>query len=237
MLECPFYDKICIIKQQVTIPEFKIVHDCQGKLNKCSFFIKEKIKQIKTDSKLKITIKQVSNPYLVKADGLVYPANTLLKVDDPILLKMTSNQIQNKCDLLYDRGPKLGFSYPIKVEDNWLLKQKYFFNALVSVESRLVNESDVASAVKKSLILADQMKLTNLVMIPFDNGTHDISLIAQTQLSAIYTLTLKHDFENLKSIYICMEDEESEQAFVEYYNRIFGEQNEPADIANITDNH
>ena len=236
MLDCPFYDKGCIIKPQTSIPEFKMIHDCSGKLSKCSFFIKEKLKQIKTETPIKIVVKQVSNPYLVKADGLVYPANTLLKVDDPILIKMTSGQIQNKCDILYDKNPKLGYSYPIKVESDWILKQKFIFNAIVSVESRLVNESDVASAMKKTLITADQMGLQNLVIIPFDNGTHDISLIAQTQLSAVYTLGLKHIFTNLKSIYFCMEDEESEQTFVEYYNRIFGSNNESTDTENITSN-
>lgn len=225
MLNCPFYNNGCIIKPQTDIPDFKRNHDCGSKIDKCSFFIKEKLKQIKASSQLKIIIKQVSNPYLVKADGFVYPSNTLLKIDDLVLNKMTNNELQKKCDDLYAKGVKAGFSYPVNVEKNWALKQKYFFNAIVSVESRLVNESDVNSAMKKTLLLADQMKLENLVFLPFDNGTHDIVLIAQTQLAAMYILFLKHEFKYLKSVYICMQDEESEQSFIEYYNRIFGEEN------------
>ena len=42
------------------------------------------------------------------------------------------------------------------------------------------------------------------------------------QLSAIFTISQKHEFKYLKKIFICMEDEETEQSFIEYYNRIFG---------------
>ena len=227
MLICPFYNQTCILKPQATLPDFKLTHDCQGKLDRCSFFIKEKIKQIKTESNLKIIIKQVSNAYLVKADGLIYPSNTLLKVDDGLLARMTNNQIQLRCNKLYDEGIKLGYSYFFPVEDAWKLKQKYFFSAIIAVESRLVNEYDIASAMKKALLLADQMQLESLVIIPCDNGTHDIALTSQAQLAAIFSFSEKHQYKFLKTIYICMEDEESEQVFIEYYNRIFGGDLEP----------
>ena len=86
----------------------------------------------------------------------------------------------------------------------------------------MVNEADVISAMRKTLLLADDMGLQNLVFIPCDNGTHDIDLTSLAQLSAIFTLCQKHEFKSLKSVYICMEDEESEISFIEYYNRIFG---------------
>lgn len=221
-LNCHFYNnKKCILKEQANLPNFKEEHDCSGLINKCSFFIKEKVKQISIDSHIKILIKQVSNPYLVKADGLVYPANNRLEIDDKTLNKMTFNQAQKKCNQLLKNGVKMGYSYIFPCEEDWKIKQKYFINAVVAGESRLVNEGDVAGGMKKSLLIADEMGLTSLLIIPCDNGTHDISLISMTQLSSIFVLCQKHKFENLKNIYICMEDEESESVFIEYYNRIF----------------
>lgn len=227
-LSCPFYQSSkCILKPQANLPEFKAVHDCTGLLNRCSFFAKEKLKQVKTESKLKILIRKVDNVYLVKADGLVYPTNNVFQVDDPLLSRMTMNQVEQLCKPFLKTFVKMGFPYVFEVPKNWKIKQNYFFNAVISVESRLVNEADVTSAMKKTLLKADEMGLESLVIMPCDNGTHDISLISMAQLSAIFTISLKHDFQSLKKIYICMEDEESEQAFIEYYNRIFGEKNEP----------
>lgn len=204
------------------MPEFKRVHDCQNLLTKCSFFIKERIKQIKVDTKVKIRIKQVDNVYLVKADALIYPNNILLEIDDPVLSKMTNNQLKTECKKITNKGVKMGYPYVIKCDQNWKLKQQYFINAVVAGESRLVNENDVASSMKKSLLLSDQMSLESVVIMPCDYGTHDISLISLSQLSSIFMFCKQHNFESLKSIYICMQDEESEQAFIEYYNRIFG---------------
>lgn len=227
MLKCPFYNNVCILKSQANLPDFKVNHDCKSQLNNCSFFIKEKLKQNKVDSKVKIIIKQVSNVYLVKADGFVYPNNNLLQVDDQLLLRMTENEIQNKCNDFLRNPIKMGFPYGFEVPLNWKIKQKHFINAVVAGASRLVNEADVASAMKKTLLYADSIGLESLVFMPCDNGTHDISLISLTQLSSIFTFCQKHQFSSIKSIYICMEDEESEQSFIEYYNRIFKDKNEP----------
>ncbi len=223
---CPFFQKSCALKQQVNLPQFKNEHNCGGTLSNCSFFVKEKLKQIKAESPIKIFIKKVDNVYLVKADGLVYPNNNILQVDDPLLIRMTSNEIQAKCDNFLKGSIKMGFPYSFEVPSNWKIKQQHFINAVVAGASRLVNESDVASAMKKTLLYADSIGLETLLFIPCDNGTHDISLVSMAQLSAIFVLCQKHKFMNIKSIYICMEDEESEQAFIEYYNRIFGATNE-----------
>lgn len=231
-LNCPFYNNKCILKSQAVLPPHKQEHDCKSLLNNCSFFAKEKLKQIKADTKLKIYIQQVSNVYLVKADGLVYPANNLFQVDDPLLNKMTFNQVELKCRDFLKSFVKMGFPYVFEVPQNWKIKQKFFFNAVISVESRLVNEADVASAMKKTLLQADQMGLESLVIIPCDNGTHDISLISLSQLSSIFMICQKHEFKSLKKIFICMEDEESEQSFIEYYNRIFGDKNESKNETN-----
>ncbi len=224
---CPFFQKSCILKSQTELPQFKAEHDCGGKISNCSFFAKEKLKQIKVDLPIKIFIRRVDNVYLVKADGLVYPNNNILQVDDPLLLKMTMNQVQLKCDEFLKGTVKMGFPYSFDVPSDWKIKQKHFINAVVAGASRLVNESDVSSAMKKTLLYADTIGLETLLFIPCDNGTHDISLVSMAQLSAIFVFCQKHKFKNIKSIYICMEDEESEQAFIEYYNRIFGANHEP----------
>jgi len=225
-LNCPFYEKGCILKEQANLPQFKIEHDCKSLINNCSFFIKEKLKQIQVNSDIKIIIKRVDNCYLVKADGLVYPTNNLLEIDDPLLARMTGNQIQDRCNVLLKQVIKMGYPYGFPIEPSWKLKQKYFINAVVAGESRLVNESDVSHVMKKTLLYADQLGLQSVVILPCDNGAYDISLTSIAQLSGIFTMLKVHKFENLKSIYICMEDEESEQAFIEYYNRIFKESHE-----------
>jgi len=226
-ITCPFYNQTCILKEQANLPDFKNNHDCGSKIDHCSFFIRERVKQKKSQSdKIKIIIKQVSNPYLVQADGLIYPTNNLLFIDDKVLHSMTRGEAQNECKKQLIKGVKMGYCYPLTVADNWKIKQKVIINAVVAGESRLVNEADVISCMKKAVIMSDQMGLESIVILPCDNGTYDISLVSMAQLSSILVLTKSHEFANLKSIYICMSDEESEQSFIEYYNRIFGEKNE-----------
>ena len=139
---------------------------------------------------------------------------------------MTRGEAQQECKKQLKAGIKMGYCYPLEVADTWKIKQKFIINAVVAGESRLVNEADVISCMKKSVIMSDQMGLESIVILPCDNGTYDISLVSMAQLSSILVLTKSHEFKHLKSIYICMSDEESEQAFIEYYNRIFGEPNE-----------
>lgn len=225
-MTCPFYNKKCILKAAANLPDFKNEHDCQSKIDDCSFFKKEKLKQITANTNIKIIIKQVSNVYLVKADAIVYPNNILLSIDDPLLNKMTNNEIQKKCDVLSKKTIKMGYPYGFDIPQNWHLKQKYFINAVVAGESRLVNENDISNAIKKTIIYADELGFEKLLFSPCDYGTHDISLTSMAQLSAIFSIAKTHQFKSLKSFYICMTDEESEQTFIEYYNRIFRSDNE-----------
>ncbi len=225
-MSCPFYKNECLLKHQANLPDFKNEHDCKAVLQNCSFFIKEKLKQIKVDTKLKIIIKRFDNPYLVKADVLIYPTNNLLRIDDHILKKMTLNQSEKVFQKHKGKDVQMGYPYVIKVPEDWKIKQKNFINAVVAGESRLVNEADVSSAIKKSLIMSDEMGFESALMLPCDNGTHDISLTSLAQLSAVFFVLQKYEFKYLKNIFICMSDEESEQTFIEYYNRIFGERNE-----------
>lgn len=227
-MNCPLYQDECILKHQVQLPNFKNDHDCLGNVNQCSFLLKEKLKQVESNLKVKIIIKQLSNCYAVKADALIFPANNLLEIDDPVLNKMTLHKAQQKCKALLNLNKeiKMGYPYVIECEPSWKNQQKYIINAVVAGASRLVNEKDIIGAMKKSLLLADEMGLQRVLITPADNGVHDISLTSMNQLSSIFTLAKSYDFKNIKSIYICMEDEESEQCFIEYYNRIFGERNE-----------
>lgn len=231
-MKCPFYNSQCILKLQANLPDFKNQHDCKGALNNCSFFIKEKLKQVKTDNKVKILIKKVDNVYLVKADALVYPTNNLLQIDDPLLNRMTLGQAEVECKKLLNSSIKMGYPYGFECNPNWKIKQKYFINAVVAGASRLVNESDIAAAMKKTIIHADNLGFESILIIPFDNGTHDINNTSLAQLSAIFMISQGQEFSHLKSIYICMEDEESEQAFIEYYNRIFGSKDDQRDKEN-----
>lgn len=222
-LQCPFYNESnCLIKTQCVLPEFKIQHNCKGLLNQCSFFIKEKLHQASAESNLKIIIKQVENAYLVKADALVYPINDLFEIDDPLLNRMTLGETQKLFSNSIKERAKIGYPYLFKCSESWKTKQKHIIAAVIASETYLVNESSVVSAMKKTLLLADDNQIESLVIIPCDKGTHDISLISMAQLSSIFTISQKHEFKHLKKIYICMEDEETEQSFIEYYNRIFG---------------
>lgn len=230
---CPFHDNICILKAQANLPEFKNNHNCKGNLSNCSFFIKEKLKQIKAELPIKIIIKQVDNVFLVKADALIYPTNNLLETDYNLKIH-TKNEIDKYNIEILKKGIKMGFPYSVEVQNNWHLKQKYFINAVVAGESRLVNESDMQSAMKKSLLLADYLKLQSIVILPSDFGIYDIGLTSLTQLSSIFLFCKQHKFQNLKYIFICMTDEETEQSFVEYYNRIFGASNEHRNDTNTS---
>jgi len=234
-LQCPLYhNSSCVLKTQCVLPEFKVQHDCGGFLEKCSFFAKEKLKQVSVNSNLKIIIKSVSNVYLVKADALVYPTNDFLEIDDQLLNKMTLGESQKLFSSKVDKRAKIGFPYMFKCPSSWKIKQTYIINAVVGSETELVNEHAVQGVMKKTLLLADQEKIESLLVIPFDKGAHDISLISMAQLSSIFMLLQRHKFEYLKKIYICMEDEETEQSFIEYYNRIFGDPNERRNVANAT---
>lgn len=232
-MNCPFYDKKCILKSQANLPDYKNEHDCQGLLQKCSFFIKEKLKQIKVDLPVKIIIKQVQNVLMVKADALIYPTNNLLETDN-LLRQHTKGEIDKLNIEILKKGIKMGYPYSVDIKPNWALKQKHFINAVVAGESRLVNETDIQSAMKKSLLLADYLKLNSVVILPSDCGIHDINLTSLNQLSAIFLCCKQHKFNHLKHIFICMTDEETEQSFIEYYNRIFGGHGESRNDTNAT---
>jgi len=64
------------------------------------------------------------------------------------------------------------------------------------------------------------------------SSNKNILLELDSLVALIGKFHFPEEFSSLKSIYICMEDEESEQAFIEYYNRIFGSKDDQRDKEN-----
>jgi O-acetyl-ADP-ribose deacetylase (regulator of RNase III) len=174
-----------------------------------------------SDDIVHVSIHKVRNPYQVKADVIVYPANIVLTVDDPLLNRMSRGKVQEECDKM-SRPIKMGHVY---VTSNGgelsSVVPKTILHAVVAGPSRLVNEQDIKSAIRKSLLMAEEMGAEKVVMLPCDCGTHDIADVARVQLSAIYTFLNSVETKSITHIFIVMEDEESKKIFEEYFERIF----------------
>jgi O-acetyl-ADP-ribose deacetylase (regulator of RNase III) len=221
-----------LTKIQLDIVVESWADDCQGNPNLCTF--KHRLEEQPrpepqpepqpepvADTKTKISIHKIENPYLVKADVLIYPTNIGLTIDDPLLNRMSRGVIQNELDK-FQKPINMGTVYITSSGDeNTKVKAKKVYHATVSGESRLVNEVDLKSAMRKALILADEEQARNVLVIPADCGTHDINDTARVQLAAIKTYLQSAKESHIKNIFIVMEDEESYQVFEEYYNRIF----------------
>lgn len=212
--------------------------DCEGDRDRCSFLtvdsiveeekVEEAKEQLKPKDELKperkgtkVSIHKIENPYAVKADVLIFPANNVLYIDDVKLHRLSKGKIQEECDK-FQKPIKMGHVY-ITSNGGELsqVKAKAIYHAVVAGESRLVNEEDIRSSMRKSLTLADSNNASNVVVIPCDCGTHDIEDTARVQLSSILTYFKSKKDSNIRNIFIVMEDEESYQTFEEYYNRIF----------------
>jgi O-acetyl-ADP-ribose deacetylase (regulator of RNase III) len=223
--------------------DFKILHeqwneDCQGRHENCSFIVdKPQVEATKKQSQetpqekphekpvlqfsTKVSIHQHNNPYAVKSDIIYYPTNSILTVDDPLLNKLSRFKVQEACDKI-SKPYKMGQIYVTSNGDeNSLVKSKKIVHAVVAGESRLVNEEDIRSSTKQTLIFAELNGYESIVMIPADCGTHDISDTARVQLSAVKTYLQSSDKKVIKNIYFVMEDEVSYSTYREYYNRIF----------------
>jgi O-acetyl-ADP-ribose deacetylase (regulator of RNase III) len=224
-----------LLKKEFSVIQEKWISDCEGSILKCSYKEETKesesqevidepaVKQIAEEfvESTKVSIHKVENPYLVKSDVLVYPTNIGLTIDDPLLNRMSRGRIQSECDK---------FSKPIKMGTVYItsngfgdskVKPQKVYHAVVAGESRLVNEADTKSAIKKALILANQEEARNIVMLPSDCGTLDINDSARVQLSAIKTFLNSEKNCKIKNIFVVMEDEDSYNTYEEYYNRIF----------------
>ncbi len=208
------------------------VYDCEGSFDNCAFKERQvsvqtpvqetKPEKPKEEKKgTRVSIHKIENPYLVKADVLVYPTNNMLNIDDVLLNRFSRGKVQAECDQI-PKPIKMGHVYiTSNGDESTQVKPKSIYHAVVSGESRLVNEEDIKTAVRKSLLLADQNNAANIVFIPCDCGTYDINDTARVQLAAIKTYLQSNKESKLKNIFIVMEDEESFNTFEEYYNRIF----------------
>ncbi len=171
---------------------------------------------------IKVTIHLQDNPYRVKTDVLIYPINSDLSIDDLKLMQMTHRNVQKELDSIA-RPIKMGSVYVTSNGGDHTggVVAKRIYHAVVAGESRLVNDQDIKSATLQALYLADSQKAQSVVMLPCDCGTHDIYQTAISQLGAIRYFQKKNDAKYLSRIYIVMEDEDSKEAFDQYYNRMF----------------
>jgi len=223
-----------LLQKELTVIQNNWPSNCSGQIKNCSFAehrLEEKITQEptpqtesspkETNDSTRVSVHKVENPYLVKSDVLIYPTNIALTIDDPLLNRMSRGRIQQECDK-FAKPIKMGTIY---VTSNGFgdskVKAQKIFHAVVAGESRLVNEADTKSAIKKALILANQEEVRNIVMLPSDCGTLDINDAARVQLSAVKTFLNSEKDCKIKNIFVVMEDEESYNTYEEYYNRIF----------------
>ena len=219
--------------------EEKYTSNCEGLISKCCFAKQEEIQEQKTESdsqetveevaeevveetpKVKVSIHQIENPYLVKADVLVYPSNNVLTIDDPLLNRLSYGKIQQECDKI-KKPINMGSVYTTSNGgENSKVQAKKVYHAVVAGESRLVNEADIKLAIRKALHLANESKVRNIVMLPPDCGTHDIQDAARVHLSSILTFMQSEKDISFKNIFIVMEDKESYDVYNEYYKRVF----------------
>lgn len=240
----------CVFKNNFEVNQSFLEHNCEGNTRNCSFIPKESKTQSGTTSSEKpisfkikdstVYIYKVNNPYLVKADCIIYPANSLLHVLEPTLLKMSKKQlneniIKNKM-VKRTRDVKMGYAYHFEVPSDWHLKQKHFINAVVAGESQLVNCADIQSAMMKSCIIADQLECNTALLIPCDNGTYDVENAIQHQFFALFSLMSTQKLNHLKKIFICMSDEMTKEISLEFANRIFRGPHESRNATNATSN-
>lgn len=245
MPTCPVYrNQSCLLKSLFTknfnsklfdLEISNYTNDCNGDIASCTFQSvtePEPVEQTQVQEEVpavveevipttKVSIHRCDNPYLVKADVLMYPANNILTIDDPLLHRMSRGIIQEECDKI-GKPIKMGTVYVTSNGgEQSKVQPRQIYHAVVAGESRLVNEQDIKLATRKCLHVANSLKVKNIVMLPTDCGTHDIADTARVQLSAIKTyLTTEKDCQ-IKNIFIVMEDKESYDVFEEYYPRIF----------------
>jgi len=218
--------------------------DCAGKFEKCCFAnliwtpasiseeqepdienTEEEYKDGVGDSvEIKISVHKVENPYAVKTDVLIYPTNNLLEIDDLLLNRMSRGVVQEECDS-FRANVKMGNVYVTSAgtKHSKGVKALQIYHAVVAGESRLVNESDIRTSITKSLMMADENEAEIVTMLPADCGTHDIDQTAFVQIDAIRSFISNSGVDNIKYIFIVMDDEESYSSYVEQFSKIFGD--------------
>ncbi len=170
----------------------------------------------------KFSIHKVENPYLVKADVLVYPSNNQLYIDDLELRKMLKNSINVELANYLSKSIEMGKIYPTTNGGKTsTVKAKNIYHAVVAGTSRLVNEADVSNATFNSLVRASLEGREYVVLMPADCGTLDIYATAMNQIGAVKQYLMSDKNTNIKEIFMVMRDEESFNVFTKYHIRIF----------------
>ena len=224
--------------------------DCEGKFQKCSFAneiwngseIEEVMNDVEeieeendSDTDVKITIHQVKNPYQIKCDVLVYPTNNLLEIKDPALNRMSRNKIQAECDQYQKNNPvKMGHIYKTS-NGGGSVVAKNIYHAVVSGESLLVNDGDVANSIRKALILADNDEAEIVALIPPDIGKYNPIIksneyysyesAAQAQLNTLAQYLMNIGVDSIKHILILTENELAYNIYVDQFSRTFNDEN------------
>lgn len=241
---CPlFKNSSCLLKDNFKktslkkLFEIEIIDNiystnCNGAIDKCFLSSEIKLEESKQNIEkeviednasfnTKVSIHLYENPYLIKADVLVYPSNNVLMIDDPLLNRMSRGAIQQELDQI-PKPIKMGNVYVSKSgNSNTQVQPKTIYHAVVAGESRLVNEEDIKTSIRKCLHLALNNKVKNIVMLPPDCGTLDINDTARVHLSAIKTFLQIEKSCDLKNIFIVMSDQDSFDVYENYYKRIF----------------
>lgn len=209
--------------------------NCEGSFDKCCFanhFWKEHVNNLENKENnnkeemvdIKISVHKVANPYLVKSDVLIYPTNNLLEIDDPLLNRITANEVQKECDA-YKTNVTMGGVYITGNGSNINrgVTAKKIYHAVVAGESRLVNISDIKKSFMKALMLADDGNNEIITLMPADCGTHDITEVAFAQIETIKEFLTHVGVNSIKYIFIIMDDKESYDIFTDVFSRIFQE--------------
>jgi len=179
------------------------------------------------DDLIFVKIVGVDNVYSVKVDGLIYPNNQILQIDDDELNHRSYNKIQDELDKI-SPPVSMGSVYLTGNGGNHkggVVPQK-IYHAVVATQSRLVNETAIIKSVVKSLTQADEDGCISIAMLPMDCGTFDLHSTAYSQLNAIYKFLETTKTKNLKNIFIITtkNDKVTLDIFNEKFDRIFGEE-------------
>jgi hypothetical protein len=181
------------------------------------------IDESNSEKQVVVKINKVSDPYRVKADVLVYPTNSTLLIDDPLLNRHSRFKIQEECDVYVNKlDIEMGMVYPTSNGGDFPdgVVPKKIYHAVVAGESRLVSKN-ISNTTAQALILAERQKAKVVVMLPFDCGMIDVGETARLQLTAIKNFLDNIEIENIERIHIVMDDDESISIFKEYFERIF----------------
>lgn len=171
-----------------------------------------------------VKINKVLDPYLVKADVLVYPTNSALLIDDDLLNRRSRFNVQKECDQYIAQLDEIKMGTVYVTTNGGKLAggviPDFIYHAVVAGPSRLVS-ANINKAIIQSLYLADKNGAKVVAMLPCDCGILDIGEGAMAQLVAIKTYIEKAEIKNIERIHIVMDDDISIGVFKEYFERIF----------------